>query len=539
MPAPPLAEPARCNAIATASSAGSYRTVSLRFSHPPSLSNRCCRAALLSAIASEQADRIVLVHGGSKRIYGGVAARALSGLASTLKALSPALCPSCAAELGNMWEDPLSYYCRARSRSCASCDAELKRIARMLRKSEFINAAISEGKPHLAWNLPATTTPSFFAADVLEKPPDANKPVERYAVGDVEVSIYRHPTRPDMLMVLDYPELGLSDAELQALVVAYGAVSKSRPAADDISSAFVARCAAAIDESVKDAPLDKQKLLAMLLRHTVGFGAIEPLLKDAQLQDIYVDSRSPLVHVVHSRWGECVTNLHMTAAELDKLATRIRMVSGRPLDASSPVLHAELENLGVRVAGICPPSTYDGTGFAFRRRKSSPWTLPEFVQAGMLDAKTAGLLSFLVDGQCTMLITGARASGKTSLLSALLLEVPQSTRIIVIEDTPEIPVETLHKHGFKIEHLKTEAWAKGFELSAEDALRTSLRLGESTLVLGEVRGPEARALFEAMRIGAAGNVVLGTIHGSSAYDTWDRVVNDLGVPSSSFKAVDV
>jgi Flp pilus assembly CpaF family ATPase len=76
-------------------------------------------------------------------------------------------------------------------------------------------------------------------------------------------------------------------------------------------------------------------------------------------------------------------------------------------------------------------------------------------------------------------------------------------------------------------------------MSVEDALRTALRLGESVLVVGEVRGSEALALFEAMRIGAAGNVVLGTIHGSSSYDTWDRIVNDLKVPSTSFKATDI
>lgn len=228
----------------------------------------------------------------------------------------------------------------------------------------------------------------------------------------------------------------------------------------------------------------------------------------------------------------------MTEDEIDKLTTRLRAVSGRPMDASSPVLHTELEEFGVRVCGIRPPSTYRGTGFAFRRRKSEPWTLAEMINVGMLDSKTAGLLSYLIDGQNSLLITGPRSSGKTSLLTSLLLEIPQNMRIIIIEDTPEIPIDALRDLGFKIEHMKTEAFSKGFELSTEDALRTSLRLGESVLVIGEVRGKEARALFEAMRVGASGNVVIGTIHGSSSYDTWDRVVNDLGVPSTSFKAVD-
>ncbi|MFH7859823.1 MAG: ATPase, T2SS/T4P/T4SS family, partial [Candidatus Aenigmatarchaeota archaeon] len=172
-------------------------------------------------------------------------------------------------------------------------------------------------------------------------------------------------------------------------------------------------------------------------------------------------------------------------------------------------------------------------------RKSSPWTLPEFIKYNMITPEAAGLLSFLLDGNCSILVVGPRGSGKTSLLTSLMLEINQNNRIIVIEDTPEVPVDNLRELGYKIEHLKTEAFAKGYELSAEDALRTSLRLGESILIIGEVRGPEAKALFEAMRIGAVGNIVMGTIHGSGPYDVWDRITNDLGVPSTSFKATDI
>jgi len=76
------------------------------------------------------------------------------------------------------------------------------------------------------------------------------------------------------------------------------------------------------------------------------------------------------------------------------------------------------------------------------------------------------------------------------------------------------------------------------EVSPTDALRTALRLGESVLILGEVRGIEAKVLFEAMRVGAAGNLIMGTIHGSTTRDVYERVVFDIGVPSTSFKAVD-
>jgi len=95
--------------------------------------------------------------------------------------------------------------------------------------------------------------------------------------------------------------------------------------------------------------------------------------------------------------------------------------------------------------------------------------------------------------------------------------------------------------GFNIQSMKVaSALSKGSsEVSAADGIRTTLRLGDSSLIIGEVRSKEALALYEAMRVGAAANVVAGTIHGDSPYGVFDRVVNDIGVPTTSFKATDL
>ncbi|KXB01325.1 hypothetical protein AKJ43_03460 [candidate division MSBL1 archaeon SCGC-AAA261D19] len=109
------------------------------------------------------------------------------------------------------------------------------------------------------------------------------------------------------------------------------------------------------------------------------------------------------------------------------------------------------------------------------------------------------------------------------------------------QDTAELPMDQLKSLGFKTQSLRVQPAIAGsqWELKAEDALRAALRLGESVLVVGEVRGPETKMLYEAMRVGAAGNCVMGTIHGSSTKDVFERVVYDLGIPSSSFKATDL
>jgi archaeal flagellar protein FlaI len=367
---------------------------------------------------------------------------------------------------------------------------------------------------------------SSYVDTILPK----EKLIDKYSIDDVNVSIYES-NRPDKIYFLDFPEAKLSKNELIKVRKVFNQVCNSVPT--DIHDAKYS-----MKNIIKNFIGKNNKLYNVFVRNTIGYGLIEPILSDEQVEDVFIDSCSGLVHIIHSRHGECIANIFVSKNEIEKIKTRIRSESGRPLDRSSPVIHGEILN-GIRVCVVQDPCTYSGTGFAFRKRKNVPWSLKNLVNEKMLDCKTAAFLSFILSGYNSILITGPRSSGKTTLLTALLMEMPQNMRIIIVEDTPEIPVSFLRKLGYKIEHLRTESFSKGNELTAEEAIRTTLRLGNSVLVFGEVRGKEARFLFEAMRFGGAGNVVIGTIHGSGPKDTFDRLVNDLNVPSSSFKAVDV
>jgi len=159
----------------------------------------------------------------------------------------------------------------------------------------------------------------------------------------------------------------------------------------------------------------------------------------------------------------------------------------------------------------------------------------------MINSFSAGLMSFLIDGNRTLLVAGTRSSGKTSLLGSLMLEVIPNVRTLVIEDTLELPVEAMRKINYNIQRMKVRSalLETTNELEASEGIRASLRLGDSALIVGEVRSKEAKALYEAMRVGALANVVAGTIHGASPYGVFDRIVNDLGVPVTSFKATDI
>ncbi|MBA3064114.1 type II/IV secretion system ATPase subunit, partial [Candidatus Woesearchaeota archaeon] len=287
------------------------------------------------------------------------------------------------------------------------------------------------------------------------------------------------------------------------------------------------------------------ELTNILVRYTVGFGLIEVLLKDEKVQDVTINSpmgQTPMF-IVHQDFGECMTNIIPTRTESESWASKLRMLSGRPLDEANPILDTELIIPGARarVAVISAPLNPSGLAYAFRRHRDKPWTLPLFMKNRMISPLAAGLISFIVDGSRTMLVAGTRSAGKTSLLGAVMTEIMRKYRIITIEDTLELPVSSLRKLGYNIQSMKVaSAMTKGTtEVSADEGIRTTLRMGDSCLIVGEVRSVEASALYEAMRVGALANVVAGTIHGDSPYGVYDRVVNDLEVPRTSFKATDI
>jgi len=287
------------------------------------------------------------------------------------------------------------------------------------------------------------------------------------------------------------------------------------------------------------------KLASILVRHTIGFGLIEVLLMDENLQDIVLNApiSQNRIFVRHGKYEECVTNIIPDFADADSWAAKLRLQSGRPLDEANPVLDTDLVFGGIRarVAAIKEPLSPSGLAFAFRRHRDDPWTLSLFIKNKMINSFAAGVFSFLVDGARTLLVAGTRSSGKTSLLGSLMLEIMPKYRVICVEDTLELPVDSLRKIGYDILRMKVRsALVSGStEIEAAEGIRTSLRLGDSALIVGEVRSSEAKALYEAMRVGALANTVAGTIHGDSPYGVFDRVVNDLGVEATSFKATDL
>ncbi|MBU1120639.1 type II/IV secretion system ATPase subunit, partial [Candidatus Micrarchaeota archaeon] len=402
----------------------------------------------------------------------------------------------------------------------------------------------------------AQVKPAFISSRLMFEKAETLELLDEYTVKKASVQIYKHPNKTEKLYFINPPEYTLPPEKYFILSKTKEVVASYKPGKTSLSAIAKSRryFERVYESTIMDISnqnnikLEKEEikeLAEIVARYTVGYGILEILLNDRNLTDIYLDSpvgQKPL-YVVHSDYGQCETNVLYSEEEANSLVSKLRAMSGRPFDEAHPALDFDLEDLETRVAVIGKPLAPDGIAFAFRLHKVTPWTLPQFIDVKFLTPLAAGLLSFFVDTQSTMLVTGSRGSGKTSLLAAMALEILQNTRIIVQEDTLELPVPYMKDIGFNIQRLKTRSPISisktESEVAPEEALRTALRLGDSALIIGEVRSLEAKVLYEAMRIGAAGNIVIGTIHGDSAYSVWDRVVNDLQVPNTSFKATDV
>lgn len=411
--------------------------------------------------------------------------------------------------------------------------------------------------------------PGFSASWIIPNPPVGAKKIVDYFVEKSRITLFKLPNSTENLYHLTPYEYRLGEKHIQLLDLARKELLEHYPTTLQLNKPEQAReyvlnysekslyklalkYKISLGKSRGEERENLKLLGEILAKYTAGMGITEIFLKDKYIQDIYIDAPTyenpvyiTLEGLEDARTGQTisgkyVTNVMLSGSDAESLLSRFRYESGRPFSEAMPVLECDLDAYDTRVTIIGSPLSPQGNAFALRRHSTDPWTLLKLIYYKSLSPLTAGLISFLVDGKSTILVSGSRGAGKTSLLGAIMLEIPQSQRILTIEDTLELPVTEMQQLGYKIQsmHVQSTLGGQG-EMTADDALKVALRLGESAIVIGEVRGQEARTLYEAMRSGTAGSTVLGTIHANSAKAIYERVVYDMGIPAKSFQATDM
>ena len=305
-----------------------------------------------------------------------------------------------------------------------------------------------------------TVTPDFMFTKLMAQPPMHSEEVDAYSIGKTEINIFKIPEQIQNLYHVIPPEFKLEEEKYELLDLARSALAEHQPKREEMidpermRQTFYNIGRDMIQELAEHKGIELRnkelnELGEILVRYTVGFGLIEILLEDPKIQDITINGpigETPMF-VVHEDYDECITNLYPSSEDGESWASKFRILSGRPLDEANPVLDTELmlPKARARVGIMTRPLNPSGLAYAFRRHRDKPWTYPLFIKNRMLSPLAAGLLSFLVDGNRTLLFAGTRSSGKTSILGSTLVEIMRKYRIITIEDTEELPVDALRK----------------------------------------------------------------------------------------------
>ena len=246
-------------------------------------------------------------------------------------------------------------------------------------------------------------------------------------------------------------------------------------------------------------------------RDTAGAGPLDPLLRLPDVTDVLVNG----AHAVHVDRGSGLEPSDVTfpdEASVRRLAQRLATLAGRRLDDASPWVDARLPD-GTRLHAVLAPVARPGTVICLRVPPRRSFTLAELVDLGATDAVGASALSALVASRRAFLVSGGTGTGKTTLLAALLAEVPERERLVVVEDATEL--RPRHPHVVGLEARPANVEGRGL-VTLRDLVRQALRMRPDRLVVGEVRGAEVVDLLAALNTGHEGGC--GTVHANSAAD---------------------
>jgi len=279
---------------------------------------------------------------------------------------------------------------------------------------------------------------------------------------------------------------------------------------------------------------ERERLAREILDEIFGLGPLEPLLKDPTISDILVN-RYNKVYVERAGKLEPTGLSFKDDAHLMQIIDRIVSRVGRRVDESSPMVDARLPD-GSRVNAIIPPLAIDGPCLSIRRFGRDPITGRNMVENKSLTEPMLELLAAMVKGRMNLLISGGTGAGKTTLLNVLSGYIPNSERIVTIEDAAELQMK--QEHVVRLETRPPNIEGKG-AVRQRQLVINSLRMRPDRIVIGEVRGEEAFDMLQAMNTGHEGS--LTTIHANTQRDALARLENmfsmaNLNIPERAMRS---
>jgi pilus assembly protein CpaF len=261
---------------------------------------------------------------------------------------------------------------------------------------------------------------------------------------------------------------------------------------------------------------EQEQLLQDICNDVLGYGPLEPLLARDDIADIMVNGADRVFIEVGGKVQ--LTNVRFRDnTQLMNICQRIVSQIGRRVDESSPICDARLPD-GSRVNVIAPPLSIDGPALTIRKFKKDKLKMDDLVRFGSISKEGATVLSIIGHSRCNILISGGTGSGKTTLLNCMTGFVELSERVITCEDAAELQLQ--QPHVVRLETRPPNLEGSG-EITMRELVKNCLRMRPERIIVGEVRGPEAFDLLQAMNTGHDGS--MGTLHANSPREALQRL----------------
>jgi len=261
---------------------------------------------------------------------------------------------------------------------------------------------------------------------------------------------------------------------------------------------------------------EQEELLQDICNDVLGYGPLEPLLARDDISDIMVNGAENVFIEVQGKTQATGVKFRDNS-QLMNICQRIVSQVGRRVDESSPICDARLPD-GSRVNVIAPPLAIDGPTLTIRKFKKDKLRMDDLVKFGSISPEGAKVLGIIGHCRCNVLISGGTGSGKTTLLNTMTAFIEEDERVITCEDAAELQLQ--QPHVVRLETRPPNLEGSG-EITMRDLVRNCLRMRPERIIVGEVRGPEAFDLLQAMNTGHDGS--MGTLHANSPREAMSRL----------------
>ena len=275
---------------------------------------------------------------------------------------------------------------------------------------------------------------------------------------------------------------------------------------------------------------EREKLIQEIQDEVLGLGPLEPFMQDPTVSDVLVNGFNK-VYIERLGKLEPTPARFKDDAHLRKIIEKIVSAVGRRIDESQPMVDARLAD-GSRVNAIIPPLALKGSTLSIRRFAVDPLEMDDLLTFKTVSPEIAELLKGIIKARLNVLISGGTGTGKTTLLNVLSRFIPDTERIITIEDSAELQLK--QEHVVSLETRPANIEGKG-EVTQRDLVRNSLRMRPDRIIVGEVRGSEVLDMLQAMNTGHDGS--LCTLHANSPRDALSRLETLIALNTSNLDAL--